>query len=83
MNQIQNKNHGVIHMKNTTSKKIIIPKNIESNPPSPSNKIDYSLHNHFFDPSKSSPPNDFLLKLEKRLQCYHSLGTNDSKLVNA
>jgi len=82
MNQIQKQNDHLIHMKNTASKKIIIPKNIVSNPSSPSNKIDYSLHNHFFDPSKSSPPNDFLLKLEKRLQFHYSLGTNDSKLVN-
>jgi len=76
-------NKNQIHTKNVSSKKIIIPQNIVSNPPSPTNQIDYSLHNHFFDPSKSSPPNDFLLKLEKRLQFYHSLGRNDNKFVNA
>ena len=28
---------------------------------------EYSLKENFFDPSKSSPPNDFLLKLELRI----------------
>jgi hypothetical protein len=43
----------------------------------------YSLNTSFFDPSNSSPPNDFMLKLNKRLECYMSLGINDNKLVNA
>jgi hypothetical protein len=60
---------------NTTQEKSkIIPilKNL-----SPSSKKEYSLNHSFFDPCKSSPPNDFMLKLEKRLQCYNSdLGIN-------
>lgn len=27
----------------------------------------YSLTNHFFDPCKNSPPNDFMIKLQMRL----------------
>jgi hypothetical protein len=33
-------------------------------------EIEYSRSYPFFDPSQSSPPNDFLLKLERRLQNY-------------
>ena len=33
-------------------------------------KSEYSLKQNFFDPSKSSPPNEFLLKLNKRLSVY-------------
>lgn len=57
---------------------IIIPKPL----PKMTEQIGYSLHNHVFDPSKSSPPNCFLLKLEQRLQSHYSLGIQDNKLVN-
>ena len=30
----------------------------------------YDLKTNFFDPSKASPPNDFLLKLNKRIHFY-------------
>jgi hypothetical protein len=33
-------------------------------------KSEYSLKQTFFDPSKSSPPNDFLIKLHKRMSIY-------------
>ena len=33
---------------------------------------EYSLNNSFFDPSKSSPPNDFMLKLQIRMKSYNS-----------
>jgi len=33
-------------------------------------KGEYSLKQTFFDPSKSSPPNDFLKKLHKRMSIY-------------
>ena len=85
MNQAESRQ--LFHKKNIISKEIIIPKNIESNPSSPSSRlskeIDYSLNNSFFDPSQSSPPNDFLIKLEKRLQNYQSLGINEIKFVSA
>jgi hypothetical protein len=38
-------------------------------------KGEYSLKQNFFDPSKSSPPNEFMLKLHMRISNY------DSKLV--
>jgi hypothetical protein len=31
---------------------------------------EYSLKENVFDPSKSSPPNDFLAKLQERLNIY-------------
>lgn len=34
------------------------------------NNQQYSLKQNFFDPSKSSPPNDFMQKLESRLSVY-------------
>lgn len=57
---------------------IIIPKPL----PKMTTRMGYSLNNHVFDPSKSSPPNCFLLKLEQRLQSHYSLGIQDNKLVN-
>jgi hypothetical protein len=30
-----------------------------------------SLKQNFFDPSKSSPPNEFMLKLQKRINIYN------------
>ena len=49
----------------------IIPiKNNLSTPMKDSPKGEYSLKQTFFDPSKSSPPNDFLIKLHKRMSIY-------------
>ena len=39
---------------------------------------EYSLKQHFFDPSKSSPPNDFMLKLHLRMSIYNSFINDDS-----
>jgi hypothetical protein len=39
---------------------------------------EYSLNEHIFDPSKSSPPNEFMLKLKLRMSYYASF-TNDDK----
>jgi hypothetical protein len=33
-------------------------------------KIEYSLKQNFFDPSKSSPPNEFMMKLHVRISNY-------------
>ena len=33
-------------------------------------KSEYSLKQSFFDPTKSSPPNNFLIKLQMRLSKY-------------
>ena len=43
----------------TTSMKINSPKG------------EYSLKQNFFDPSKSSPPNEFMIKLHMRMNKYH------------
>jgi hypothetical protein len=32
---------------------------------------EYSLKQNFFDPSKSSPPNEFMLKLHMRMNMYN------------
>ena len=50
---------------------IIIP----NSPSSPTNKKvenEYSLKENFFDPSKSSPPNEFMKKLQLRMNIYNS-----------
>lgn len=33
---------------------------------------EYSLKQNFFDPSKSSPPNEFMMKLQQRMAIYES-----------
>ena len=38
-----------------------------------SNKLEYSLKQNLFDPSKSSPPNNFMEKLQKRMSIYNSV----------
>ena len=40
---------------------------------------EYSLSQNFFDPSKSSPPNDFLIKLYARINNYQK---NEVNLCN-
>jgi hypothetical protein len=35
-------------------------------------KSEYSLKQNFFDPSKSSPPNEFMIKLHMRMNNYVS-----------
>jgi hypothetical protein len=53
-------------------------------PTSPTNKkakdldIEYSLVQNLFDPSKSSPPNEFLLKLKLRMSLYDTLINDDN-----
>lgn len=42
---------------------------------------EYSLKQHFFDPSKSSPPNEFMLKLHLRMSYYNSL-INEDNFIN-
>jgi len=39
---------------------------------------EYSLKQNFFDPSKSSPPNDFMLKLQLRMSHYDSFNSLDN-----
>jgi hypothetical protein len=41
---------------------------------------EYSLKQNFFDPSKSSPPNDFMLKLQLRMSLYDSFINDDNRM---
>jgi len=41
-------------------------------------KGEYSLKQNFFDPSKSSPPNEFMIKLHMRMNKYHMDNKDDS-----
>ena len=48
-------------------------------------KAEYSLKQSFFDPSKSSPPNDFMIKLQMRLSKYNNTNyanVNEDSLDN-
>ena len=60
-----------LHYIHERSPIIPIKKNLttESNDISP--KAEYSLKQNFFDPSKSSPPNEFMLKLYMRMSDYN------------
>jgi hypothetical protein len=39
---------------------------------------EYDLKQNFFDPSKSSPPNDFMMKLQMRMCYYDSFNKFDN-----
>jgi len=41
-------------------------------------KGEYSLKQNFFDPSKSSPPNEFMIKLHMRINKYYMDKHDDS-----
>jgi hypothetical protein len=60
---------------------IIIPikNNLSTTMKELSPKGEYSLKQNFFDPSKSSPPNDFMNKLKKRITLYNTLHYVDIK----
>jgi len=59
----------------------IIPIN-ESSPTSRRGYLEkeYSLKTNFFDPSKSSPPNEFMLKLQLRMSIYNNGSNNDKRI---
>ena len=58
------------------SKSIPIKQNVTS--------PEYGLKQNFFDPSKSSPPNEFMLKLRLRTSLYNSVDRNltDRNLID-
>jgi hypothetical protein len=51
---------------------IPIKKNLSTLMKASSPKGEYSLKQNFFDPSKSSPPNDFIIKLQNRMSVYNN-----------
>jgi hypothetical protein len=65
-----NYNIQVIHER---SKIIPIKKNLSTDMKVFNNvQSEYSLKQNFFDPTKSSPPNEFMLKLHMRIKTYNS-----------
>lgn len=52
---------------------IIIPikQNLSTSMKATSPTSEYSLKQNFFDPSKSSPPNEFMIKLHMRMNIYN------------
>jgi hypothetical protein len=73
---------GVIHERSVIKQ---IKQNLSTPIKIESPKGEYSLKQNFFDPSKSSPPNDFMNKLEIRMQIYHGnyVDKKDDSLDNA
>ena len=44
-------------------------------------KGEYSLKQNFFDPSKSSPPNQFMIKLHMRVNKYYMDNDDDNFVI--
>lgn len=44
-------------------------------------KGEYSLKQNFFDPSKSSPPNEFMIKLHMRMNKYYMDKDDDNFVI--
>lgn len=68
-------NQRIIHER---SKIIPIPQNSPTNKKEGFSVNEYSLKQNFFDPSKSSPPNEFMLKLHLRMSHYDSFSKLDN-----
>jgi hypothetical protein len=62
----------ISHYINERSKIIPIKENLSNQMKDLSPKGEYSLKQNFFDPSKSSPPNEFMIKLHMRMSNYNS-----------
>ncbi len=56
-------------------------KSIKTSPTRKKEEFIYSLDENIFDPTKSSPPNDFMLKLQLRMSHYNSFSNLDN-LIN-
>lgn len=50
---------------------------INNSPTIKKEQNEYSLTQNMFDPSKSSPPNDFMLKLQMRISQHNSFNNLD------
>jgi hypothetical protein len=60
---------------------IPIKQNLSTSMKATSPKSEYSLKQNFFDPSKSSPPNEFMIKLHMRMNMYNTyVDKNDDSL---
>ena len=60
------------HIIHERSKIVHINQNLSTSMKELSPKGEYSLKQNFFDPSKSSPPNEFMIKLHMRMNVYNS-----------
>jgi len=60
------------------SKLIPIPQSSPTNKKVGFSVNEYSLKQNFFDPSKSSPPNEFMLKLQLRMSHYETFNNADN-----
>lgn len=65
-----------MNAKSIPEKRIIIIKKESFN--EKEQEKEYDLKQNFFDPSKSSPPNDFMIKLQMRMCYYDSLSKADN-----
>ena len=61
----------ISHCINQRSSIIPIKKNLNTQMDVNSPKGEYSRKQNFFDPSKSSPPNEFMKKLQLRMNIYN------------
>jgi hypothetical protein len=60
---------------------IPIKQNLSTSMKATSPTSEYSLKQNFFDPSKSSPPNEFMIKLHMRMNMYNTyVDKNDDSL---
>jgi len=66
------------HVIRERSESIPIKQNLTTTMKINSPKGEYSLKQNFFDPSKSSPPNDFMIKLHMRMNKYYVDNDDDS-----
>ena len=60
------------------SEQIPIKQNLTTSMKENSPKGEYSLKQNFFDPSKSSPPNQFMIKLHMRVNKYYVDNDDDN-----
>ena len=59
------------HIINERAVIIPIKQNLSTSMKAISPTSEYSLKQNFFDPSKSSPPNEFMIKLHMRMNMYN------------
>ena len=56
---------------NERTKIVPIKQNLSTTMKDLTSTSEYSLKQNFFDPSKSSPPNEFMIKLHMRMHMYN------------
>ena len=69
----------VYNVYNEKTSIISIPQSSPTNKKASVISNEYSLNQHIFDPSKSSPPNEFMLKLKLRMSHYNSFTNADRR----